>query len=44
VKPFAPLGMPVRSNGSRRMLVRIGQSTLIVPPSQPCGWSVKRYL
>ena len=32
-----PLDMPVRSNGSRRRLTRIGQSTLSVAPSQPLG-------
>ena len=40
--PFS--GQPVRSNGSSRRLVRYGQSTLTVPPSQPPGWSMKRYL
>jgi hypothetical protein len=29
--------IPVRSNGSRRTLVKIGQSTLTVLPSQPPG-------
>ena len=32
-----PLDMPVRSNGSRRRLTRIGQSTFTVAPSQPFG-------
>jgi hypothetical protein len=36
--------MPVRSSGSRRRLVSIGQSTFTVPPSQPPGWSMNRYL
>src|SRR6185436_502700 len=35
---FEPLlGQPVRSNGSRRRLVRYGTSTLVFVPSQPLG-------
>src|SRR5262249_35010265 len=42
---FVPLsGQPVRSNGSRRRLVRNGTSTLDFSPSQPLGWLMKRYL
>src|SRR6478672_7352797 len=42
---FEPLsGQPVRSNGSRRRLIRYGTSTLVFSPSQPLGWSIKRYL
>src|SRR4029078_5974080 len=40
----ALLGQPVRSNGSRRKLVRYGTSGLVLSPSQPPGWSMKRYL
>src|SRR5689334_20870031 len=37
-------GQPVRSNGSRRRLIRNGTSTLAFSPSQPLGWLMKRYL
>src|SRR6266702_427292 len=37
-------GKPVRSNGSRRRLMIAGTSGLILSPSQPPGWSIKRYL
>src|SRR5215213_8504214 len=40
--PFS--GHPVRSKGSRRRLVRYGTSTLVLSPSQPADWSMKRYL
>src|SRR5213080_4852182 len=42
---FVPmLGHPWRSNGSRRRLIRYGTSTWVFSPSQPWGWSMKRYL
>src|ERR1700730_6210948 len=42
---FVPLsGQPVRSNGSRRRLVKKGMSGLVLSPTQPPGWSMKRYL
>src|SRR6201996_2963698 len=37
-------GHPVRSKGSRRRLIRYGTSGLVLSPSQPPGWSMKRYL
>ena len=37
-------GQAVRSNGSRRKLTKTGTSQWVFSPSQPFGWSMKRYL
>src|SRR5260370_41033920 len=42
---FVPsFGQAVRSNGSRRRLIRTGTSRCGLAPSPPWGWSIKRYL
>src|SRR3954454_19542598 len=42
---LGPVLRPSRApKGSRRRLVRYGTSTLVLSPSQPADWSMKRYL